>query len=360
MQELSAKGETQCHPQELFLSWLYDSVEEYEIHRASGILQMRVLVTGGAGFIGSNFVRMIASGDLKGYSRVTVLDKLTYAGVSSNLDFARSMEDFHFIQGDICDALTVRQAISESDTVINFAAESHVDRSIKDSTSFVKTNILGVQVILDEIRSQSRAIRFLQVSTDEIYGSIETGSWNEESQISPNSPYSATKAGGEIIASSYHRTFGTDVVITRCSNNFGTHHFPEKLIPLLITNLLEGKKLPIYGSGMNVRDWIYVDDHCRAIHAALLHGSPGGVYNIGGGNELSNLEVTKMILRMMNKDESWIEFTEDRKGHDFRYSVDASKIKNQLGFKPTVNFEDGLKRTIDWYIQNEKWWKPLK
>ena len=226
---------------------------------------MRLLVTGGAGFIGSNYVRMIARGDLKGISRVVVLDKLTYAGVRENLDSAENISSYSFVEGDICDSNLVTSLLMDTDAVVNFAAESHVDRSISGATDFVQTNIVGVQVLLDSIKSSGRNIRFLQVSTDEVYGSIESGSWSEEWPLQPNSPYSASKASGELLARSYNKTHDVDVVITRCSNNYGTHHFPEKLIPLFITNLIEGRKVPVYGTGENVRDWLHVDDHCRGI-----------------------------------------------------------------------------------------------
>ena len=318
------------------------------------------MITGGAGFIGSNFVRMIANGELKGILSVKVLDKLTYAGVRSNLDAAAHLSRYEFIQGDICDLSVITTLCEEVDAVINFAAESHVDRSISGATDFVQTNIVGVQVLLDAIKGSGRKIRFLQVSTDEVYGSIESGSWNEEYPLLPNSPYSATKASGELLARSYYRTHGTDVVITRCSNNYGTHHFPEKLIPLFITNLIEGKKVPVYGTGENVRDWLHVDDHCRGIYQVLMNGRSGEVYNIGGGRELTNNEITSLILKAMFADESAIEYVEDRKGHDLRYSVDWTKINRELGYEPQVKFEDGLRETIQWYRDNEAWWKPLK
>ena len=321
---------------------------------------MRVLVTGGAGFIGSNFVRMVASGKLSGISSVTVLDKLTYAGVEANLDQARDLAGFRFVKGDICDVDIVNQLLPDVDAVVNFAAESHVDRSILGADDFVRTNIVGVQILLDAIKASGRNIRLMQVSTDEVYGSIETGSWTESWPLEPNSPYSASKAGGELLARSYFKTHKLDVVITRCSNNYGTHHFPEKLIPLFITNLLEGKKVPVYGSGLNVRDWLHVDDHCRGIHLALTQGKSGEIYNIGGGRELNNLEITDLILSAMSADKSSIEFVEDRKGHDLRYSVDWSKINRDLGYEPQVTFEVGLAQTIIWYRENEQWWKPLK
>ncbi len=327
-------------------------------HDRSG--QLKLLVTGAAGFIGSNFVRMIAKGEFQGVSSVTVLDKLTYAGVRANLDSAANLSRYEFKQGDICDPLVVTELLKNVDAVVNFAAESHVDRSISGAADFVQTNIVGVQVLLDAIKASGRKIRFLQVSTDEVYGSIESGSWSEEWPLQPNSPYSASKAGGELLARSYNRTHGMDVVITRCSNNYGTHHFPEKLIPLFITNLIEGKKVPVYGTGENVRDWLHVDDHCRGIYSVLMNGRSGEVYNIGGGRELTNNEITRLILEAMGTDESSIEFVEDRKGHDLRYSVDWTKINRELGYEPQVKFEDGLRETIQWYRDNEAWWKPLK
>jgi dTDP-glucose 4,6-dehydratase len=321
---------------------------------------MRILVTGGAGFIGSNFVRMIARGDLGEISSVTVLDKLTYAGVLSNLKEAENLDTYKFVRGDICDSELVTELLIHVDAIVNFAAESHVDRSIAGAEDFVHTNILGVQVLLDAIKASGRRIRFLQVSTDEVYGSIDTGSWTEDWPLLPNSPYSASKASGELLARAYQITHGLDVVITRCSNNYGTHHFPEKLIPLFITNLIEGKKVPIYGNGLNVRDWLHVDDHCRGIHLALTKGKTGEIYNIGGGRELNNLEMADLIFDEMGFDKTSIEFVPDRKGHDHRYSVDWTKISHDLGYRPTVSFEDGLRETINWYLSNEKWWKPLK
>jgi len=322
--------------------------------------QLKLLITGAAGFIGSNFVRMIAKGDFEGVSKIKVLDKLTYAGVKSNLDSAADLSQYEFVKGDICDPMVVSELVKEVDAVINFAAESHVDRSILGASDFVQTNIVGVLVLLEAIKTSGKKIRFLQVSTDEVYGSIESGSWTEDSPLLPNSPYSASKASGELLARSYNRTHGMDVVITRCSNNYGTHHFPEKLIPLFITNLIEGKKVPVYGNGKNVRDWLHVDDHCRGIYSALMNGRAGEVYNIGGGRELTNNEITSLILEAMGADESSIECVEDRKGHDLRYSVDWTKINRELGYEPQVKFEDGLRETIQWYRDNEAWWKPLK
>ena len=317
-------------------------------------------MTGAAGFIGSNFVRMISNGNLQGITSVRVLDKLSYAGVIENLNAAANYPGYEFIQGNICDTNLVTGLLAEVDAVINFAAESHVDRSISGASDFVQTNIVGVQVLVDAIKASAKRIRFLQVSTDEVYGSIEEGSWTEDWPLQPNSPYSASKASGELLARSYNKTHGMDVVITRCSNNYGTHHFPEKLIPLFITNLFEGKKVPVYGTGKNVRDWLHVDDHCRGIYQVLMNGRSGEVYNIGGGRELTNNEITGLILEAMGADESSIEYVEDRKGHDLRYSVDWTKINRELGYEPQVKFEDGLKDTIQWYRDNEAWWKPLK
>ena len=321
---------------------------------------MRVLITGGAGFIGSNFARMVMHNEFREISDITVLDKLTYAGVEENLTQISKMSGFTFIKGDICDEKLVSKIMGNFDAVINFAAESHVDRSINSSAEFVKTNVLGVQVLLDSIRSTRKKIRFLQISTDEVYGSINSGSWKESSPLLPNSPYSATKASGEMLARSYSKTHDLDIVITRCSNNYGKHHFPEKLIPLFITNILEGKRVPIYGNGENVRDWLHVDDHCRGIYAALMNGKSGEIYNIGGGRELSNNEITYLILKYMGETESIIDFVEDRKGHDFRYSVNWEKINQELGYTPQVDFETGLHETIDWYRNNESWWQPIK
>jgi dTDP-glucose 4,6-dehydratase len=321
---------------------------------------LKLLLTGAAGFIGSNFARMIASGNLQGISSITILDKLTYAGVKSNLDPVTTLNNYEFVQGDICDPAIVNELLVEVDAVINFAAESHVDRSILGAAEFVQTNIVGVQVLLDAIKASGKKIRFLQVSTDEVYGSIKSGSWTEEWPLQPNSPYSASKASGELLAVSFNRTHGLDVVITRCSNNYGTHHFPEKLIPLFITNLIEGERVPVYGTGENVRDWLHVDDHCRGIYSVLMSGRSGEVYNIGGGRELSNNEITSLILEAMGANASSIEYVEDRKGHDLRYSVDWTKINRELGYEPQVKFEDGLRETIHWYRDNEAWWKPLK
>ena len=319
---------------------------------------MKILVTGGAGFIGSNFVRRVVDGSLGGISRVTVLDKLTYAGTLSNLA-ALDHGSFEFVHGDICDQeLTLRLA-QNHDAIVNFAAESHVDRSISGSRDFILTNVLGIQTLLESARLGG-IMTFLQVSTDEVYGSISKGSWPETDPLLPNSPYAASKASADLIARSYYRTHGLDVRVTRCSNNYGPNQFPEKIIPLFITNLIDGLKVPVYGSGSNIRDWLHVDDHCRGIHAVLTRGRSGEIYNIGGGTELTNIELTSQILSLMSKDESSIEYVADRLGHDIRYSVDISKISQELGYQPIVNWKDGLAQTVNWYKENESWWRPLK
>jgi dTDP-glucose 4,6-dehydratase len=319
---------------------------------------MRLLVTGGAGFIGSNFVRRVVDGTLPGFSSVTVLDKLTYAGTLTNLKNLKS-SDYEFVQGDICDANLLEGLLPNFDVVINFAAESHVDRSIAGAKDFIVTNVLGVQTLLDAVKT-SFVQTFIQISTDEVYGSIAKGSWPETDPLLPNSPYAASKAAGDLLARSYQKTHGMDIRITRCSNNYGPNQFPEKVIPLFVTNLIEGKKIPVYGTGMNIRDWLHVDDHCSGIYKALMRGKAGEIYNIGGGLELTNLELTKQILGAMDKTESEIEYIQDRKGHDLRYSVDWSKAQKEIGYSPQVNFAEGLLETVNWYQENQSWWKPLK
>lgn len=319
---------------------------------------MKLLVTGGAGFIGSNYVKRILDGSLGGVSHVTVLDKLTYAGTKTNLQ-SLPTKDFEFIEGDICDQELVNDLVTRNDAIINFAAESHVDRSIESSKDFVLTNVLGTQTLLEASRKMNETI-FVQISTDEVYGSISSGSSVETDHLLPNSPYSATKASADLLSRAYFKTYGLDVRVTRCSNNYGPNQFPEKLIPLFITNLMEGKKVPVYGDGLNVRDWLHVDDHCRGIHLVLTKGEAGNIYNIGGGAELSNLELTMQILKIMGKEDSDLEFVRDRLGHDLRYSVDHSKISSNLGYAPRVPFTQGLLDTVDWYRRNESWWKPLK
>ena len=319
---------------------------------------MRVLVTGGAGFIGSNFVKLWLQGSFVEISKVTVVDSLTYAGNLSNFT-EEELNSFRFIQGDICDKRLIEGIISNVDAVINFAAESHVDRSIADSRSFMQTNIMGVFNLLEAIRKNPQ-VRFLQVSTDEVYGSILEGSWVESDPLLPNSPYSASKASAELVVRSYVQTHNLDCIITRCSNNYGSHHYPEKLIPLFITNLIEGKKVPVYGNGQNVRDWLHVKDHCLGLYLALTKGISGETYNIGGGAELSNMEITQKILDHFEKSLDDVEFVPDRLGHDFRYSVNWDKARNQLGYNPRVSFKSGLEETIKWYQTNKPWWKPLK
>ena len=319
---------------------------------------MKILVTGGAGFIGSNFVRMLLASPHPSLQAITVLDKLTYAGTLTNLA-GLPKDDYEFIQGDICDEKLIKELGRRHDVIINFAAESHVDRSIASSRDFVVTNVVGTQTLLETLRVGT-VQTMIQISTDEVYGSIQKGSWDENCPLEPNSPYAASKASADLIARSYFNTFGVDVRITRCSNNYGPNQYPEKIIPLFITNLIEGKKLPLYGDGSNYRDWLHVDDHCQGIYKVLTQGAPGETYNIGGGTELSNTELTRKILTLMGKDESCIEKVKDRLGHDFRYSVNSKKIEDQTAFSPTIDFESGIRATIDWYLNNENWWRPLK
>ena len=319
---------------------------------------MKVLVTGGAGFIGSNFVRLVLSNSETSIQAITVLDKLTYAGTLTNLA-GLPKDAFEFIQGDICDQSLVRELGKRHDVIINFAAESHVDRSINSARDFMTTNIVGAQTLLETLRFGT-VQTIIQVSTDEVYGSIENGSWDENFPLNPSSPYAATKASADLIARSYSKTYGVDVRITRCSNNYGPNQFPEKIIPLFITSLMDNIKIPLYGNGQNYREWLHVEDHCRAILKVLTNGKSGEIYNIGGGTELSNKDLTMKILNLMNKDESCIEYVEDRLGHDFRYSVNSRKILDQLGFTPKINFENGILDTINWYLNNENWWRSLK
>jgi dTDP-glucose 4,6-dehydratase len=266
---------------------------------------------------------------------------------------------FEFIQGDICDQSLVSELGKRHDVIINFAAESHVDRSINSARDFMTTNIVGAQTLLETLRFGT-VQTMIQVSTDEVYGSIENGSWDENFPLSPNSPYAASKASADLIARSYSKTYGVDLRITRCSNNYGPNQFPEKVIPLFITNLIDNKKIPLYGNGQNCREWLHVEDHCRAILKVLTNGKSGEIYNIGGGTELSNKDLTMKILNLMNKDESCIEYVEDRPGHDFRYAVNSRKILDQLSFTPKIDFENGIANTVDWYLNNENWWRPLK
>jgi dTDP-glucose 4,6-dehydratase len=318
---------------------------------------MRLLVTGGAGFIGSNYIRMLVNGELKGISKIIVLDKLTYSGNKQNLIDLDS-SSYEFIQGDICDTDLVSKLSKQVDAIVNFAAESHVDRSIDSSKEFIQTNVFGTHTLLESARKNNLST-FLQVSTDEVYGSISEGSWDEDFPLQPNSPYAASKASADLISQAYHRTYGMDVRITRCSNNYGPYQYPEKVIPLFITNLIEGKKVPLYGQGLNIRDWLHVTDHCRGIHLVLTKGKSGDVFNIGGGRELSNIELTRIILQAIGASEESIERVADRLGHDFRYSLSIEKITKQLGYKPVVDFESGISQTIKWYKSNQEWWKPL-
>jgi len=316
---------------------------------------MNLLVTGGAGFIGSNFIKQYFV--LYPDSKIVNLDKLTYAGRLENLKEVESNKNYSFIKGDICDKKIVEKAAKDAEIIINFAAESHVDRSIAFPESFIKTDVFGAFVLLEEARKKD--LEFIQISTDEVYGSIEKGFFSEESPLMPSSPYSASKAGADRLAFSYFKTYGLNVKITRSSNNFGPNQFPEKLIPLFITNLLEGKKVPVYGDGKNVRDWIYVKDNCDGVIKVMEKGIKGETYNVGGGNEKNNLEITNFLLTELGKGEDMINFVEDRKGHDWRYALKCDKIK-ALGFEPENSFEQALKETIEWYKENSWWWKPLK
>lgn len=315
---------------------------------------MKILVTGGAGFIGSNFIRLLMRH--QGFE-IKVLDKFTYAADKSILTEFLDVSNVEIVEGDICDTNLIRGLLSDVDAVINFAAESHVDRSIENSSDFVRTNINGVHSLIEEIYRSIRKIRFVQVSTDEVYGDINEGSWDEQSPLLPNSPYAASKAAGELIARSYHKTHGCDVIITRGCNSYGPYQFPEKLIPKFITSILSGEQLTIYGDGKNVREWIHVNDHCRAILSILLSGKSGEIYNIGSGEEVSNIKLTRQLLANLEENEDRIKFVPDRKGHDQRYSMKSEKLSNELGFKNQTSFEIGLKETILWYQQNAMWWK---
>ncbi|MEC5151129.1 dTDP-glucose 4,6-dehydratase [Cryobacterium sp. GrIS_2_6] len=322
---------------------------------------MKILVTGGAGFIGSNFVRRTIEDAYPGLegAEVVVLDALTYSGNPANLAPIADSPRYSFVHGDIRDAALLDTIFPSLDAVVHFAAESHVDRSVRDASIFVETNVLGTQQLLDAALRHNLA-RFVHVSTDEVYGSIAEGSWNEERALEPNSPYSASKAGSDLLARSYHRTHGLNVSITRCSNNYGPYHFPEKVIPLFVTNLIDDKHVPLYGAGNNIRDWLHVDDHTRAIAMVLVGGRAGEIYNIGGGTELTNLELTQLLLDSTGKDWSYVDRVADRLGHDLRYSVDITKIQAELGYAPQVPFEKGLADVVQWYRDNRDWWEPLK
>jgi dTDP-glucose 4,6-dehydratase len=319
---------------------------------------VELLVTGGAGFIGSNFIRYILTKhpDWK----VTNLDKLTYAGNLENLRDIENEPNYHFTRGDIADRDLVDGLLSHNfDAIINFAAESHVDRSILDATPFIETNVKGTLVLLEGVRKYN-VQRFVQVSTDEVYGSLEKGSFTELSHLAPNSPYSASKASADLLCLAYWKTYQTPVVITRCSNNFGPYQFPEKLVPLAVTNLIENKPVPVYGDGLNVRDWIHVEDHCSGLEAVLLKGRSGQIYNVGANQEKTNLDIIHSLLKIMGKDKDLITFVKDRPGHDRRYALDTTKIKTELGWKSKHGFQQSLAATIDWYINNERWWSNIK
>ncbi|UCM89377.1 dTDP-glucose 4,6-dehydratase [Streptomyces marincola] len=322
---------------------------------------MRVLVTGGAGFIGSAFVRNLLGGAYPQLpaARVTVLDLLTYAGNLANLAPVAHRADLRFVHGDIGDPGLVADLMRDTDLVVHFAAESHVDRSISAARDFVRTNVQGTQVLLDAALAAGRPT-FVHVSTDEVYGSIDSGSWTERQPLAPNSPYAASKAASDLLALAYHRTHGLDVRVTRCSNNYGPHQHPEKVLPRFVTNLLDGLPVPLYGDGGNVREWLHVDDHCRAVALVAGAGRPGGVYNIGGGTELSNRQLTDRLLALCGADWSAVRPVADRKGHDRRYSLDSTLIEGELGFTPLVPFDTGLAATVAWYRDNRDWWEPSR
>jgi dTDP-glucose 4,6-dehydratase len=323
---------------------------------------MNLLITGGAGFIGSRFAEMLMTGSIPNpYSSITVVDKLTYSGNLANLDVVITAPSFKFIEADICDRATMDEVFHKGgiQVVVNFAAESHVDRSIESSFEFLNTNVMGTQNLL-EISRKFGVKRYLQVSTDEVYGAIPEGSWEEDEPLQPNSPYSASKAGADLLVLAYGKTHGMNIGITRCCNNYGMRQFPEKLIPLFVSNLIDGKQVPIYGNGKQIREWIHVDDHCRAVAKVLEEGRPGEIYNIAGTDELENIEVARRIVGHFDKSEKDVfVFVSDRKGHDVRYSLTGNKAKSELGIEPKIDFENGLADTINWYKENEKWWRPL-
>jgi dTDP-glucose 4,6-dehydratase len=319
---------------------------------------MKLLVTGGAGFIGSNFVRHIRQEHSDW--EITNLDKLTYAGNLENLKDIQDQPDYHFVKGDIADRKSVDKLLGQGfDVIVNFAAESHVDRSILDASPFIETNVKGTQVLLEGAKKHGIQ-RFIQVSTDEVYGSIDSGRFTEESLLSPNSPYSASKTAADLLCRAYFKTHRVPAIVTRCTNNLGPYQFPEKLIPLVITNALEDKPVPVYGDGLNIRDWIFVHDHCRALDVVLQKGKPGEIYNIGSGNEKTNLELIHKLLELLDKPQSLIQFVTDRPAHDRRYALDCAKITTELGWKPAYSFEKALSATVDWYLKNGPWWRSIK
>ncbi len=321
---------------------------------------VRLLVAGGAGFIGSNFIRyvLLSRPDWE----VANVDKLTYAGNLGSLEDVAGDPRYRFVRADICDAEEIGRIVEEfaPDAIVNFAAETHVDRSIDDPALFLRTNVLGTQTLLDAVRKHG-ASRFVQISTDEVYGSLgPSGKFSEESPLRPNSPYAASKTGADLLTRAYFKTYGLPVVVTRCSNNYGPYQFPEKIIPFFVTLLRENRPVPVYGDGMNVRDWIHVDDHSRAVEAVLLRGRPGEVYNVGGGNERTNVEITRLLLSAMGRPESLMRHVPDRPGHDRRYAIDDGKIRAELGVAPQVSFEEGIRATVRWYLENEAWWRAVR
>jgi len=319
---------------------------------------MKLLVTGGVGFIGSNFIRHIRQEHPDW--EVTNLDKLTYAGNLENLKDIQDQPGYHFVKGDIADRKSVDKLLGQGfDVIVNFAAESHVDRSILDASPFIETNVKGTQVLLEGAKKHGIQ-RFIQVSTDEVYGSIDSGRFTEESLLSPNSPYSASKTAADLLCRAYFKTHHLPAIVTRCTNNFGPYQFPEKLIPLAVTNALEDKPVPVYGDGLNIRDWIFVHDHCRALDVVIQKGKPGEIYNIGSGNEKTNLELIRKLLELLDKPQSLIQFVTDRPAHDRRYALDCTRIATELGWKPAYSFEKALSATVDWYLKNESWWRSIK
>jgi dTDP-glucose 4,6-dehydratase len=315
---------------------------------------MRLVVTGAAGFIGSHFTRQLVTDQSKVFE-VTAVDSLTYAGNLRNLEDLRGLSNFRFIKDDVCNKNLSEDIFSGADAVINFAAESHVDRSIESSAAFIQTNIQGTHNLL-ELTFKYGIPKYLQISTDEVYGSISEGSWDESFPLLPNSPYAASKASADLLVRSFNKTHGLHTLITRCSNNFGTHQYPEKLIPVIIGKILAGQQIPIYGDGQNRRDWLHVLDHCRGIRSVMMGGTSGEVYNIGGGTEFSNLDLVRKIIQIMEASENLISFVADRKGHDFRYSVSFKKIEEELGYKPIEGIDQSLVRVVDWYVKNPNWW----